>query len=803
LLALLGAVEARAHGPWPAHAPAGTGQGALSVFGVKGGDVMAASCAAPPCSAGALSLNVPAELRAKTPSAEVVAIGGGRRAVVVSIDDGARSFRAVVVAPLGTGPAKILFSGLVGLTSGQPGERRGDVVRVLDAKSGARAVVVGQELESVSLCGRPTLLAPQQLNPKTLELQGAKLQRLTAQEIESARPAQVRRMTDEEASAAATGVLRALSASSAIGSPQAATDGDPETTWSEDRGAEGKGEFLVMRSPPETPISGLELTIRPKTRVLEGGAAPERLFIAGPRDVFSVTLHEDAWKTPGARYRVSFAQPLQGACLAVSLDSSFDKSPGAKVTLAEVRAVTEFDSSKLGELVATLAGGGQRAEAAKSVLIAMGAPSFEAIAKAFDGLDEGGRRVALDVMDAAPCEQSAPVYVTALTSKVEAQALHARDRLRRCGSAGGEVLAAALAKSDKTDKRLIPLLVTELAVTDPVRSVQALVPLIDEKTVLRRRLIRTALAQVARTARAESAVRAVLADPQTPPVALIDLLRALGDQAPRYQPESTAALARLQQGSPVFRTRYLLLGPSATLSRVSPEVDGAFRQTLGGDPHPNLRAAAFNLVSEPQRYQLELLKALGDDHVRVREASARALGKPEAAFASQPLTERLAKDQWPLVRAAAADALARHPAGPALDQPLAAALTDESPLVRARSIRALGDRRAAGVAARIRDRLIDEEEFSEVRAEAARALGTLCDAESADILAAFAKKLADPMASPDAQLIATGAVQSLGRLALPNLKDALAPLSSKKAPPQARRAAAAALEARDTCSKKR
>jgi HEAT repeat protein len=239
------------------------------------------------------------------------------------------------------------------------------------------------------------------------------------------------------------------------------------------------------------------------------------------------------------------------------------------------------------------------------------------------------------------------------------------------------------------------------------------------------------------------------------------------------------------------------------LSRVSPEVDGAFRQTLGGDPHPNLRAAAFNLVSEPQRYQLELLKALGDDHVRVREASARALGKPEAAFASQPLTERLAKDQWPLVRAAAADALARHPAGPALDQPLAAALTDESPLVRARSIRALGDRRAAGVAARIRDRLIDEEEFSEVRAEAARALGTLCDAESADILAAFAKKLADPMASPDAQLIATGAVQSLGRLALPNLKDALAPLSSKKAPPQARRAAAAALEARDTCSKKR
>jgi hypothetical protein len=103
--------------------------------------------------------------------------------------------------------------------------------------------------------------------------------------------------------------------------------------------------------------------------------------------------------------------------------------------------------------------------------------------------------------------------------------------------------------------------------------------------------------------------------------------------------------------------------------------------------------------------------------------------------------------------------------------------------VRARSIRALGERNVRGASSRIRDRLIDDQEWPEVRAEAARALGALCDADSADILAAFAKKLLDPMASPDAQLIATGAVLSLGRLALPNLKEALAPLSAKTAPP--------------------
>ncbi|HEY6077478.1 MAG TPA: hypothetical protein VIW29_01665, partial [Polyangiaceae bacterium] len=81
----------------------------------------------------------------------------------------------------------------------------------------------------------------------------------------------------------------------------------------------------------------------------------------------------------------------------------------------------------------------------------------------------------------------------------------------------------------------------------------------------------------------------------------------------------------------------------------------------------------------------------------------------------------------------------------------------------------------------------------------ARALGTLCDTDSVDELLAFAEKLADPMASPEAQLIGAGAVTSLGRLAPPNLEESLAKLTSSKAPPHARRAAAAALATRDTC----
>jgi hypothetical protein len=798
--ALVGSTRvAHAEQALPVNVAAGTGQQALTVFVVKG-DVQAASCAAAPCSAGAVSLGVPVDMRSKPARAEVVALGAGRRAVVVTVTDGPRTFQAVVAAPLSPGAPKVAFAGLVGLLNGQEGTRSGPLVQVSEADAdGTRRVLVGDQDEGISLCGRPTILAPRLLNPQDLELHAAKVQRLSVAERDGARSVKATRLADDEPSHAAHSVLSALVASSAVGSPQALTDGNPETTWSEDVGGAGKGEFVVMHAPPELPISALEIMIRPKVASLADGAAPERLFIAGPRDVVAVTLPEDAWKSPGARYHITLDPPLKSSCLSLVLDTSFDQSKAAKVSVAELSAVSEFAADQLPALVATLAGGGQRAEAAKALLVAGGPAAFAAVAQAFPGLDEGGKRVALEVLDQAPCETSSPVYVAALTGKIDGQVKHAQGRLSRCGPAGGEALVQALAKTDKTDKRLMPLLVGELTLTDPARAVSAFLPLMDEKTVGRRRLLRTALAQAARTETATKAVRAALADPATPPTALIDLLRALGDLAPRYQPEAGAALARLASNAPDFRARYLLLGPTSVLSGVSPDADLAFRKALATDPDPHVRTAALTLVREPKRYQSELLQALAHPDVRVREASVRALASPEGTFASRAISERLEKDEWPLVRASAADALSRYPAGAALDEPLADALSDDSPLVRARSIRALGERRAAGVASRVRDRLVDAEEWPEVRAEAARALGALCDDESADVLAAFAKKLADPMASPDTQLIATSAVMSLGRLAQPKLAEQLAPLNGKKAPPQARRAAATALATQLTC----
>lgn len=249
----------------PVNVPAGTGQQALSVSVVKG-DVVAASCAAAPCSAGAMPIGVPAELRGKPVSAEVVSIGAGRRAVVVSITDGSRSYRAVLAAALAPGAPKILFSGLVGFLGGEDGSRTGPMVQVSEPDgAGVRHVLVGEQHEAVSLCGRPTILAPRLLSAQDLELKAAKVQRLSVAERDAARSVKATRLPDDEPSGAATSVLAVLAASSAVGAPQALTDGDPETTWSENLGGAGKGEFVVMRAPAELPISGLELTVRPKT----------------------------------------------------------------------------------------------------------------------------------------------------------------------------------------------------------------------------------------------------------------------------------------------------------------------------------------------------------------------------------------------------------------------------------------------------------------------------------------------------------------------------------------------------------
>ena len=125
------------------------------------------------------------------------------------------------------------------------------------------------------LCGRPSILAPRMVNPRDLTLRPAKVQRLSSNERDAApRIAAVRSTNPPGASAR---LLRAVSASSAVGNPASLTDGNPETTWAENRGGSGKGEFVLMNAPPELPMVGVGIGVRPEKAAPSKGVSPKVL----------------------------------------------------------------------------------------------------------------------------------------------------------------------------------------------------------------------------------------------------------------------------------------------------------------------------------------------------------------------------------------------------------------------------------------------------------------------------------------------------------------------------------------------
>ncbi|HKO46697.1 MAG TPA: HEAT repeat domain-containing protein [Polyangiaceae bacterium] len=782
-----------------AFAPPGDGQAGLAVGFDAAGSLRMAPCAVKGCSIDrGTELSFPAELRPAIPNAQftVVGIGEGRRAIVVSVSDAraGRAWSAVVTGGLAGGGPILVFSGFTGFTSGEDGTRRGQRVEISPPdESGARRIVVGDVQEDLSLCGRPALLAPQLLTSQDLKLHPAKVQRLSVEERESARQVTAVRVAPADSAAPGFGVLRALAASSAVGSPAALTDGNPETTWAENRGGSGRGEFVLLNAPPQLPISGLNVTIRPAQGKVLDGVAPRVFWLASNRSLVQVTMPEDAWKFPGARYNIPLDPPLQGDCLALVTESAFDENPKARVTFAELGARTEFDAASVPALVAALAGGAERAEAAAAVLRTVGQPGYEAIAQAFDGLDEGGRRVALDILDQAPCETSLPVFLKAFSGLSQAHAIHGRDHIRRCGKTAAPFLAAA-AKRAKGAQQIN--LLGELLLADAAQCVDVIVSLLDVDSRSRRTSLRVALARASTVNEAKPRVLAVLADPASSERLTVEVLRALGARIADFQPAAGAAIARVWSPNASFRTRFLLLAPSAELAAQDPALRAAFARYLAADPDPRLRAQALSVVKDPAQFSTEINSALNDSDVRVREAAIRASsGLPSAVPA---LSERLAKDPWPLVRIAAADALAEAKGSPIAATALSHAIDDESPHVRAHVIVALGAHHVSSDLAKIQARLRDEEEYPMVRAAAAQALAALCDTSSLDTLTGYSQKLLDPLATTQDHMIGSAALLALGDMHPADLAKRLEPLRAKGAPPQARQAADAVMQRRSS-----
>jgi HEAT repeat protein len=196
-----------------------------------------------------------------------------------------------------------------------------------------------------------------------------------------------------------------------------------------------------------------------------------------------------------------------------------------------------------------------------------------------------------------------------------------------------------------------------------------------------------------------------------------------------------------------------------------------------------------------------LVVAARDPEPRVREAALGALaaGAGASPDALRVGVDALEHEGWWFVKQQAVALLANAPASRDADDALGGALHDPSVNVRGGAIVALAKRRAVPWRATIRERLDDTGEDLEVRGAAARALGALCDTDSADRLSELVRALGSTATDQDAQQLGFAALVGLAALHPSDLQSRVAALLQPGAPPYARAAAERALAARGMC----
>ena len=737
---------------------------------------------------------------------EVIAIGEGRSVIHVRVADALRkdlAFEAILAGNDG----EPIFAGLTGFTRGEEGDRSGNVVLFYDRPTGpsegeskAKFVIVAEAREDTRICGQATTpLGARGLDPGSMKLRGATLHRIEKKERDGA----ARVVAQARAASAPAPLARVLLATggSAPGA-QALTDGRRDTTWSEKRPGDGHGEFATMRAPSEVPIHGVVVTIAPEapTTPRPDGAAPRTFFLATDQKLFHVTMPEDAWMKPGVSYEVPLPEPVRTTCIAVVLDEAYTRNLGApEVSFAEVSAVTKFDVDRatLDDVANELAG--PRADEAAALLRRGGDQGLAAVSKRWGSLDARGRALAVDVAaSAGSCEGTAMELLThALADKESEVRRRALGRVERCGKAATDALATAVREGDEPRRAAsAPLLATiaPSAALDPIGEQ------LGKGSTETRRALRGAFARAAASSPREKLL-ALVSKKDLAPAARLDLLRAMGSKLAELRPESGAAIADVLRSAPDMPTRYLVAQPLSQLARSPDATSGELTrlaELIRRDPDWPVRMRAVELSAGIAPLVPTLVAAASDPEPRVREAALRAIALGKIPAGSGAATNALTSDVWTFVRVAAAEALGAMPEDGPGQNALAAALADGSPKVRGAAIAALGNLRATRQAEKIRERLDDGKEDVEVRALAARTLGTMCVRSAADRLTKLAHLARSPVDEADERL-GMAAIDALSALRPADLEKRLAPLRAKEVRMPLRRAAERALAEPGIC----
>lgn len=737
----------------------------------------------------------------------VIHLQQGVRAGRLVVRNEQRQYELVVAAPRPRGrtsgrattpPSPVVaFVGETGFSQGEAPDRSGSVVRVLPTDEGFSHLVVGTLREDISVCGREALLVPKILHPETLSLRRVKLHRIPSAERENAQLLQPAQLGTRVPSA----VFTPLVASSARGAPSALTDGDTGTTWTENRGGDGSGEFVVLRAPRSIGLTGLLLSVPEQFK--PGYAPPRTLWVATDNEVFHLDLtHADP---SSHEWYLPFPAAVNTGCLAIALDTAqppqpsadtaSDASPAFNVGLAEVAATTDVTEARLNQALADLDTGGDEAAVAERLLTAVGPSAFERVRKRYRGYSQSGRMRALNVMDAASCKVAVPVYVNALYSEEKAESEHAERRLLACKRPAVPVLSRRLTKASAARARALASTLVRL---DPAAAVDAIAPLLSSGSRQKRRVLRQSFALAVANEQAAARVRDRLSGPVLAVKTGLPVMRALGEQLPSYRQAAVEHLLRWRRADD-FETRYLLIAPAAQLAPFDRALASHLADLLR-DGDAALRAeAARRAPALPPVYQA-LLGAVSDPHVRVREAAVVNLGEQGIEAARPALLGRLRDDPWPMVRAAAIRALANLPPEQLTLRRLAeVALEDESATVRRPALHALGRLRANTETDAVREAFLEDADMH-VRAIAAATLGMLCDHGMTQELTERALSFATLSTTEADRIVGKASLSALGRLAPPDLQQRLSPFFGERVPRHAHSAAKAALSHPNQCA---
>lgn len=652
------------------------------------------------------------------------------------------------------GEPRLLLKGWVGPES--PG--RTDMV-IGSSDRGKRILLASSP--SPAVCGRQVPSVTRVLDPDVGRFRNVKLPVLSGEVRDRAAPLEVLDEPDLQ------GKLLVPLEEKSERSAAEPFDGDLKSPW------QGGYEFAEFERPEGSGGERLFLQLSaPLTETKE-------LHLATSETVYRVEL------PPGPSTLRAVALPPRSAdgCVAVV-------QPQAPVSISELMAAVDWQHGNgTKSLVAQL----EQSDPgpAMGALRLRGKEGASTIGAHFPLMSPMARARGLELASAWGVEKGAPVFVAAVEFGTEEQRTTAQEELRKRPDHASTVLRQRLPKASPGGKMR---LVDALASIAPADAVQAIVPLLNTDSGAERLHFRRALAALASSKQGGPVVQGTIERIGGDESGLdanveVEILRAAGPKLKEWHKSTLPALERLSDGAS-FERAYRLLPHVLGLASKSKALQEAFSAWLVGKKPQGasemqraaLSVRALEVLSEGSSstsgYGPEVAELLASDNMRVRRAALMVLRSDEIEAPRREVLRLLARDDWPEVRAAAAEAttsLESEGKSEDLERTIARRLRkDPHPTVRAAVARSLA-KRSGEHSRRALRRAFEKDESYEVRAEAALALGDLCDSGSVAPLTASVRELGRGPVGDGPIMVGLAAVTALAAIAPEDLQQRLEP----------------------------